>query len=142
MNRAVERYVNSELKDEVEEMQVIINDKCRIKQYVSNRLWNAYRGTQVSTHLLESMHMALEKWLLDYARYGTAEHLENLCYYLIKNSRSASITAVVASVVMAYPSKLFNIAKILFRTKKFFITIQTGWCWTNLLRLPIPLAMV
>lgn len=120
MNRAVENYVNSELKDEVEEVQVIINDKCRIKQYVSNRLWNAYRGTQVSTHLLESMHMALEKWLLDYARFGTAEHLENLCYYLIKNSRSASITAVVASVVMAYPSKLFNIAKILFRTKKFF----------------------
>lgn len=120
MNRAVERYVNSELKDEVEEMQVIINDKCRIKQYVSNRLWNAYRGTQVSTHLLESVHMALEKWLLDYAKFETAEQLENLCYYLIKNSRSASITAVVASVVMAYPSKLFNIAKILFRTKKFF----------------------
>lgn len=120
MNSAVGNYINSKLKDEVEEVQVIINDKCRINQYVSNRLWNAYRGTQVSTYLLESMHMALEKWLLDYAKFGTAKQLENLCYYLIKNSRSASITALVASVVMAHPSKLFNIAQILFRTKKFF----------------------
>lgn len=120
MNRAVENYVNSELADEVEEVQVIINHKCRINQYISNRLWNAYRGTQVSTHLLESTHMALEKWLLDYAQFDTSEKLINLCYYLIKNSRSASITAVVASVVLAYPSKLFDIAKFLFRTKEFF----------------------
>lgn len=120
MNRSVESYVKSKLKNEVEEVQVIINDKCIINQFVSNRLWNAYRGTQVSTYLLESMHMALEKWLLDYAKFGTAKQLVNLCCYLIENSRSASITAVVASVVMAHPSKLFNVAKILFRTKKFF----------------------
>lgn len=120
MNRSVESYVNSELKDAAEDVKVVLDDKCQINQYVSNRLWNTYRGTQVSTLLLESMHMALEKWLLDYAKFGTAEQLENLCYYLIKNSRSASITAVVASIVMAHPSKLFNIAKILFRTKKFF----------------------
>lgn len=120
MNRSVESYVNSELKDETEDVKVVLDDNFRINQYVSNRLWNTYRGNQVSTHLLESMHMALEKWLLDYAKFGADEQLENLCYYLIKNSRSASITAVVASVVMAYPSRLFNIAKILFRTKKFF----------------------
>lgn len=120
MNMAAENYVKSELKDEVEEVQVVLDGGYRINQYVSNRLWNTYRGTQVSTHLLESMHMALEKWLLDYAKYGKAENLEEWCYYLIKNSRSASITAVVASVVMAHSSKLFNIAKILFRTKEFF----------------------
>ncbi len=120
MNMAVENYVKSEFKDEVEEVKVFLDSDCQINQYVSNRLWNTYRGTQVSTHLLESMHMALEKWLLDYAKYGKTEHLEEWCYYLIKNSCSASITAVVASAVMAYPSKLFTIAKILFRTKEFF----------------------
>lgn len=119
-NMVVENYINSELNYEVEEVKVIIDDKIKINQYVSDRLWNTYRGTRVSTNLLESMHMALEKWLLEYANIGTVEHLENLCYYLIKNSDSASITSVVASVVMAYPSKLFNIAKILFRTKQFF----------------------
>lgn len=119
-NKAAECYANSELKDEVEEVQVFLNDKPRINQYISNRLWNAYRGTQVSTGLLESMHMALEKWLLDYIKVGPTERVEKLCYYLIENSRSASVTAVVASVVLAQPSKLFNIAKILFRTKEFF----------------------
>lgn len=120
MNRATESYVNSELKYEAEDVRVVLDGKCQINQYVSNRLWNTYRGTQASTYLLESIHMALEKWLLDYAQFGTSEKLINLCYYLIKNSRSASITAVVASVVMAYPSMLFNVAKILFRTKEFF----------------------
>lgn len=120
MNMSVANYVNSELKGESEDVKVVLDDKCQINQYVSNRLWNAYRGNNVSTHLLESMHMALEKWLLDYAQFGTSDELISMCYYLIKNSRSASITAVVASVVMACPSKLFNIAKILLRTKKFF----------------------
>ncbi|SHK15139.1 AVAST type 4 anti-phage nuclease Avs4 [Desulforamulus aeronauticus] len=119
-NKAAENYASSELKYETEEIEVLLIDNSSIKQYISNRLWNTYRGTQVSTHLLESMHMAVEKWLLDYAKVGTPEQLENLCYYLIKNSHSASVTAVVASIVMAHPSKLFNIAKILFRTKEFF----------------------
>lgn len=120
VDRAVENYAHSTFKHELEEVQVVVDDRCRITQYVSDRLWNAYRGTQVSTHLLESMHMALEKWLLGYPKIGTYEQLEDVCCYLVKNSRSASITAVVASVVMAYPSKLFSIARILFRTKEFF----------------------
>ena len=38
----------------------------------------------------------------------------------MKNSRSASITAIVASVILAEASKLFNVARVLFRTKEFF----------------------
>ncbi len=120
-NKTVECYSKSELKNEIEEIEVFINEKEIIKQYISNRLWNMYRGTQVSTHLLESIHMALEKWLLEYAKTAPQEKLENLCSYLIKKSISASITAVITSVVLAYPSKFFNIAKILFQTKKFFL---------------------
>jgi hypothetical protein len=120
-NKTVECYVKSELKNEAEEVEVFINETETIKQYISNRLWNTYRGTQYSTHLLESIHMALEKWLLEYAKTASQTELENLCIYLVKNSKSASITAVVASVVIAQPPKLFNIAKILFRTKEFFL---------------------
>jgi hypothetical protein len=119
-NKIVECYAKSELKNEVEEVEVFINEKETKKQYISNRLWNTYRGTQVSTHLLESIHMALEKWLLENAKSESKENLECWCLYLIKNSKSASITAVVTSVVLAKPSKLFNIAKILFQTKEFF----------------------
>lgn len=119
-NKCVECYVKSELKDEVEEVEACINEKESKKQYISNRLWNTYRGTQGSTHLLESMHMALEKWLLKSAESTSKADLESLCLNLISNSKSASITAVVASIVLAHPSKLFNIAKILFQTKEFF----------------------
>lgn len=80
-----------------------------------------YRGTQGSTYLLESIHMALEKWLLEYTKTASQEEIENLCKDLIQNSKSASITAVVTSVVLSQPSKLFNIAKILFQTKEFFL---------------------
>lgn len=120
-NKSVECYAKSELNDEVEEVEVFIDETKSIKQYISNRLWNMYRGTQVSTHLLESMHMALEKWLLENAKSAPKATLDSLCLYLIKNSKSASITAVVTSVVLAQPSKLFNIAKILFQTKEFFL---------------------
>jgi len=120
-NKTVECYAKSELKNEVEEVEIFINEKETIKQYISNRLWNMYRGTQVSTELLESIHMALEKWLLEYAKITSPEELENICKYLVKNSKSASITAVVASIVLAQPYKLFNIAKILFQTKELFL---------------------
>ncbi|HUS50608.1 MAG TPA: ATP-binding protein, partial [Candidatus Paceibacterota bacterium] len=120
-NKTVECYAKSELKNEVEEVEIFINEKEIIKQYISNRLWNMYRGTQCSTNLLESIHMALEKWLLEYAKITSPEELENICKYLVKNSKSASITAVVASIVLAQPYKLFNIAKILFQTKELFL---------------------
>lgn len=119
-NKTVECYSKSELKNEVEEVEVFINEEVTIKQYISNRLWNMYRGTQESTSLLASIHMALEKWILEYAKTASQKTLENICLYLIKNSKSASITAVVASVVLAFSSKLFNTAKILFQTKEFF----------------------
>ncbi|HBY57712.1 MAG TPA: ATPase [Candidatus Atribacteria bacterium] len=121
INKTVECYAKSELKNEVEEIEVLINEKEIIKQYISNRLWNMYRGTQTSTSLLESIHMALEKWLLENAKSTSKEVLESWCLYLIKNSKSASTTAVVTSVVLAQPYKLFNIAKILFQTKEFFL---------------------
>lgn len=120
-NKTVECYSKSELKNEVEEVEIFINEKEMIKQYASNRLWSMYRGTQVSPHLLESIHMALEKWLLEYTETAPQEELEDICKYLIKESKSASITAVVTSAVLAYPDKFFKISEILFRTKEFFI---------------------
>jgi len=119
-NRAVECYSKSEFKNEVEEVTVIINETKQVKQYISSRLWNMYRGMQGAPNLLESIHMALEKWLLDFVVDTTQEILESWCKYLIQKSKSASITSVVNSVILAHPSKLFNIAKILFQTKEFF----------------------
>lgn len=120
-NRSIEYFSKSELGNEAEEIDVIVDDSgATVKQYIGHRIWNTYRGTQVVPPLLESIHMALENWLLRIAKTWDQEIVEKWCLYLINNSRSASTTAVVVSAVLAEPSKLFNIAKILFCNKDFF----------------------
>ncbi|MDD2211721.1 MAG: ATP-binding protein [Clostridia bacterium] len=120
-NKTVECFAKSDLgKSEVEEIDVFIEDNKTIKQYISDRLWNIYRGTQVSPHVLESMHMALEKFLLERAKNTDPKVLEFWLLYMLKNTKSASITAVITSIILAYPSKTFNVAKVLFQTKEFF----------------------
>lgn len=120
-NKSMEHFAKSELAREVERIDVVVDDSGNtIKQYICNRIWNIYRGTQVAPSLLKSIHMALERWLLMVAKTAKPEITESWCMYLLKNSRSASITAIVASIVLAEPSKLFNIAKVLFRTKDLF----------------------
>ena len=86
-----------------------------------------YRGIKVPPGLLASVHMALEKWLLEIAKTTPKDILESWCLYLIKNSKSASITAVVTSLVLAQPDKLFNTAEILFQTKELFFYDTHRW---------------
>lgn len=121
-NRSIEYFAKTEFaKNEVEEIKVVLNaSEPPSKQYICNRIWNIYRGTQTAPTLLESVHMALEHWLLGVAKNVSPDVLSRWCLYLIRNSRSASITAIVVSVVLAQPSKLFDVAKSLFRTKEFF----------------------
>lgn len=123
VNKTVECYVKSKFKDYIEEVEVLIDEKITIKQYISNSLWNMYRGTSspITPYLLQSIHMALEKWLLEIGKNLDSNTIEVWLIYLLRNSKSASITAVVLSVVLAYPEKLFNVAEILFKTKEFFI---------------------
>ncbi len=121
-NKTAESFAKSDLgKREVEEIELIFDDGEIVKQYMCNRLWNMYRGTQVSTDLLESIHMALERYLLERAKATSKDILESLCIYILRKSRSASLTAVVESIIFAEPAKLFNVAKILFRTKELFL---------------------
>lgn len=122
MNKTVECYAKSDFaKHEVEEVEVFIEESSPTKQYISDRLWCTYRGTQVSPHVLGSMHMALEKFFFERGKHADAKTLECWLLYLLKNSKSASISAIVTSIVLAYPEKTFDVAKILFKTKKFFL---------------------
>lgn len=125
-NKSVKKYVSSNLAsrlDTITEVEVKLNDKDQKKQYISQCLWEIYRGTSspVSPNLLQSIHMALEKFLLEIAEKTEAEVLVSWLNYLLKSSESASISSVVTSVVLAYPEKTFDIAKILFRTREFII---------------------
>ena len=120
-NKTVGYFSHSALAEhEVEEIEVSVGEGKTTKQYVCDRLWCTYRGTQASSHILESIHMALEKFFLEEGERTNSEVLESWLLYLMEKSESASISAVVASIVLAYPEKTFNVAKTLFRTKEFF----------------------
>jgi len=121
-NKTIEYYSKSTLdRSQVEEIDVTIEEGKTIKQYISHRVWCLYRGTQVAPHALEAMHMALEKFLLEVGKDLDSKTLESWLIYLLKNSRSASISASVTSIVLAYPDKTFNVAVMLFQTKEFFL---------------------
>ena len=120
-NKSVKRYSTSGYDESVQKVEVVIADENIQKQYISGCLWNLYRGigSPVSPNLLQSIHMALEKYFLEIGKNAESSILESWLLYLLKYSESASISSVVASIVLAYPEKLFNIAKILFKTKEF-----------------------
>jgi len=120
-NKSVQSYVDSGFDKSVEDVEVIIDDKTRTKQFISSCLWNMYRGTgsPITPYLLQSVHMALEKNLIEISKTHDENIVESWLIYLIKQTKSASITSIVTSVVLAYPEKFFNVAKILFGTIKF-----------------------
>lgn len=127
INKAVECYSKSRFKKEVKSLTIYLDNEKLINQIHSDRLWFMYRGGQVSTCLLESIHMALEKWLLNIGNMIPQKELEDLCMILLQKSKSSSITAVITSIVQAFPDKLFNIAKILFKSKEIFSYDIARW---------------
>jgi hypothetical protein len=119
-NRAVKSYVESDLdKDEPKEVELLFDDGRSSKQYISSRLWGSYRGMGVSPNVFASIHMALEKFFLERGKHADAQTLVGWLSYLLEHSASASITAVVSSIVLAFPEKTFDVAQILFKTKEF-----------------------
>jgi len=120
-NRAVNAYSKSEYGNTVEEIEVKIDGDTN-RQWISNSLWCMFRGSgsPVTPYLLQSMHMALEKHLMNMAKAGDDKTVIDWLKHLLKQTHSASITAVVSSVVLAYPHKLFEIALLLFRNFPFF----------------------
>lgn len=75
-NRAVINFSKSDFSHELEEIEIFIEEDKSFTQYISNRLWCMYRGTQVSPNILESMHMALEKFFLENGKNTDSKTLE------------------------------------------------------------------
>ncbi len=122
-NYVATTYKESALNEndsECDEVQIILNEKEKISQICSDRLWKIHRGTGVSTHLLESILMAFEEYVLLYVEKFTKEDATALCLYLLRKSNNVAITALVMSTVIAYPDKLFDIACILLKSKELF----------------------
>lgn len=122
MNKCMEKY--SKLTSNEYCTKVKIKDEHGIVnwQWHSVTLWTMYRGMQDSPYTLQSLHMALEKYLLDLSEAGKYEQCEHILKRLLFECHSSSVSAITASLVLAYPDQYWNVAMILFRTLSFFHT--------------------
>ncbi|MEX2410281.1 MAG: AVAST type 4 anti-phage nuclease Avs4 [Candidatus Paceibacterota bacterium] len=121
VNRSIEHFSKERLGKEVSEIELHVSEDEIITQFACQRFWNTYRGSgTVMPYLLQSIHMALEKWLLGIKDIVPTEKLEEICLDLLRKSKSVSITAVICSIVISDHERLFRIAKILSQTREFF----------------------
>jgi len=105
-NHSADWYAHPRVREEcVEppfEMALTFVDGTSRVQWCNARLWNLYRGTSVGPYVLQSLLMALERWLLEFAETRPGE-LDAVLLDILRRSDSAALTAVVASIATAYP---------------------------------------
>lgn len=121
-NKSVVKYSQSDYGlEDVIQITLYIQEK-EVKQYLSWAIWSMYRGggSPVVPYLLQSIHMALEKILLEYSEYLKPEVIEQILTKILEKSESASLTAIVCSIVLAHPNKFYRVAMILAKTIEFF----------------------
>ena len=107
-NHSVDWYAHPRVADTVEppfEIELTLATGTQRKQWANSRLWRWYRGTSVGPEILQSLLMALERWLFDLAEARSTE-LDATLLDLLRRSECAAVTAVVASVATAFPHLL------------------------------------
>lgn len=125
-NHCTEAYTNSYRRqnNDVIEVEIIHSDGSRTIQRGNASLWGIFRGTVEATHyLLESILMSLESWLLELCQSDQdwAEKWIRASYtYLLKNSTSVAVTAVLASVAQAYPHRVNKLCFPILKVREFF----------------------
>ena len=122
INQVSQNYKNNPWQDyTVDEVELQFTNGFTVNQSHSQFFWNAYRGTSspVMPYLIQSVLMALEKFLLQCGKEFESSLVEKILLDILSKSKSSMLTAVVASVVVAYPDKFFNIACILFQSIEY-----------------------
>lgn len=97
----------------------------KVGQKISFGLWDCYRDKKFGEpvpELLNAIHMALEKYLLELAAdCKNNEFVEGLLWIILCRSKSASLTAVVASIVMAHPMEFVKVGLVLISERKVLL---------------------
>ncbi|WDU77708.1 hypothetical protein [Lysinibacillus sp. G01H] len=134
VNTSVEKYVYTNLesqnnyndfiyfKDEVSVpiIKIEISDNLKIQQYLSHRLWNAYRGKVGIPSVIKSALMALENWIISYVKYGEETDIRWIYEYVLKNSNSVATTSILAAVATGYPEKCGKFAVPILKVFEFY----------------------
>jgi hypothetical protein len=120
-NHSVHWYVNPRWHDPLEEaweVKLVFADGSEQKQWTNSRLWTSFRGTSVTPYALQSMLMGLEKWLLHLGQ-SVPSVLDQVLVKILRNSDSASLSAVVASCAIAYPHSAGEALLVLLSAKDY-----------------------
>lgn len=125
INNCTDYYMQSEesKEDGAVKIQLLLSDGQQVSQWGSHILWQAYRGTTVSSYLLESILMSLEEYLLKVAATETEVSRKNIQFlfdYLLHGSRSVAVSSVLVSVAIAYPSEVSEAMLPLLGVKEFY----------------------
>lgn len=104
-NHSADWYANPRVHEPLEpafQITLTFSDGATQQQLVNGRLWNLYRGTSVAPYILESMAMALERWLMELAE-SKPDALDATLLGILRRSEFGSLTAVVAGVATVFP---------------------------------------
>jgi hypothetical protein len=111
-NYATQKYRESDYSDndDCAEIELGLNDGKKVVQQGNLVLYLMFRGTgKVTPYLLQSILMALEKWLLELAETKTdwsRKLLQESFELLLKDSQTVATTSVLVSVAIAYPEEV------------------------------------
>lgn len=120
-NHSADWYAHPRLRERLEpawEVELTFANGTTRKQWVNPRLWGLYRGMSVGPYSLQSLLMAFEKWLLDYAK-SHPEGLDAVLLEILQHSDSAALAAVVASVATAHPHRSGEALLVLLSVQDF-----------------------
>lgn len=128
VNHAVDFYVNVPdnqcyYKHQISKVNVVLDDKTIESKYACAELWMAFRGFSVTSNLLVSLLMSLEKYVLEIARINSESSriaLNRIFDFVIRNSNNIAPLAVLSSVTMAYPKEVGVAMLPLFTVKEFY----------------------
>ncbi|HEV2146284.1 MAG TPA: ATP-binding protein [Longimicrobiaceae bacterium] len=104
-NHSVDWYAHPRVPDPLEPawgVELTFEEGQTRTQWANPRLWHLYRGQSVGPYVLQSLLMAMETWLLDYARIHP-DTLDSTLEEILRGTDSAAIAAVVASVAISQP---------------------------------------
>lgn len=108
--------------DNIEKIRVLLPNGTYKEIIASQVLWNMYRGTSgfPAPHVLECVHMALEKFLLKLCDDNkNKEYVSKILTKILNESKSISLWAVVASIALAHYDEYFDILLVFYQDYRF-----------------------
>ena len=121
MNECTDTYSKAGADDSIIKVLLSNGKEKHNWQWHCWALWGMYRGTgtPVAPDCLVSMHMALERHLLNLSKNRQFVACQEIMDRLLYECHSSSVSAIVCSLVLAYPNEYWQIALVLFRTLAF-----------------------